>query len=73
MYGEQLREARLRCGLTITEAARQYGCTMSAWSQWEHNKTGMTKDTLRKVAAVVGHDVVDLGVELVPNWDECVD
>lgn len=62
--GEEIRRARERQGLTITQAASARGVSRPAWSQWESGARGVSLDQLSRIADALDHDVV---IRLVPK------
>lgn len=58
--GRQLRSLRTSRGQSLSEVARGTKLTESFLSRLERGKTGVTVDTLRRVAAFWGVEIVDL-------------
>jgi transcriptional regulator with XRE-family HTH domain len=54
MLGHRLRDARVRRGLTLRDAAGQVGVTGSFLSQVEHGRTHPSLVTLRRLAQTLG-------------------
>jgi transcriptional regulator with XRE-family HTH domain len=57
LFGERLREARVRAGLSPEECARRCGVRASTWLRWEQGTAvPFSKAELRAVADAVGTD-----------------
>lgn len=63
MIGEQIRQLRLKKGLSVTEFARQAGMSKSMISQIELGKANPSVETVRQLAAVLGVPVFSLFLE----------
>lgn len=56
-FGERLREARRKKGVTETEVARELGLTQGAISKFEHDITEPGKGTLVALAKYYGASI----------------
>jgi transcriptional regulator with XRE-family HTH domain len=64
--GLLVREARRRAGLSQAELARRTGTTQSAISRLENGDSGVSLESLRKMARACGFDI---GLRLMPTDD----
>jgi transcriptional regulator with XRE-family HTH domain len=63
MIGEQIRQLRLKKGLSLTEFARRVGMSKSMISQIELGKSNPSVETVRQLAAVLQVPVFTLFLE----------
>lgn len=66
VFGENLRKARLKCGLTQTELGERCGMGVAYVSKIELGQKNITLHTMQKLAEVVDHDVFHLLQRPVP-------
>ena len=60
IFGQNLKAARLKRGMTQMELAEAADMADSYLSEIERGKINITLDTMKKLAQVVGHDVSGL-------------
>lgn len=58
--GQRIKEARKKAGLTQAELADKLGIPYQSISQWERDTRNPKYDTLRRIAAALGVDWMDL-------------
>lgn len=71
--GDQVRDLRLRAGLTQAELARRVGTTQSAIARWERGAVSPSLRTAHRLAAACGHDlafVTEGAAELEATLDD---
>ena len=56
-FGKNLREARIRAGLTQAQVAERTGLTQQYVSQIEAGRQNLTPATMTALARVTGHDL----------------
>ena len=60
-FGDKLKAARQRLGLTQEQAARQLNTSHATWCRWEQNVCEPRNfDTLRRIAKLLGVKPGDL-------------
>lgn len=57
VFGRNLRLARLKSGLTLIQVAETAGITFQHLSRIENGKKNVTLEMMKKLAAVIDHDV----------------
>lgn len=65
--GDRLRKAREHAGITVADMAATLGVTRNTITNYEHDRTSVTVDALRRYAAATGVDAAWL---LAPEDDE---
>lgn len=53
-FSDELKAAISECGLSRYEIAKRSGATEAALSRFINGKTGLTTDTIDKIAPVIG-------------------
>ena len=64
MYGELIRNARMRKGLTQSDLAYKLGITPTGIVQWEQNRRNPKLETRKKIANALDIDITELMLEL---------
>lgn len=59
-FGRHLKFRRIRAGLTKTELSRRVGANPSTVYNWEHGHSGITLDSVFRLAAVLGCSVASM-------------
>lgn len=54
--GQQIREARLKAGLTQKEVGAKLGVTEGAYNRYESGQQNLTIDTIHKICKAIGVD-----------------
>lgn len=67
MYGELIRNARMRKGLTQSDLAYKLGITPTGIVQWEQNRRNPKLETRKKIANALDIDITELMLELEKN------
>ena len=67
IFGENLRRARLKCGLTQTEVGDRCGMGVQYVSKVELGQKNLTLRTMQKLAEVVDHDVTKMLKRVAPR------
>lgn len=67
MYGELIRNARIRKGLTQSDLAYKLGITPTGIVQWEQNRRNPKLETRKKIANALDIDITELMLELEKN------
>ena len=65
--GERIKAARKAAGLTQEELAKRLGVPFQSISQWERDKRLPKYETLEKIAAAIGCDIMDLIYDETPS------
>ena len=64
MYGELIRNARMRKGLTQSDLAYKLGITPTGIVQWEQNRRNPKLETRKKIANALDIDITELMLPL---------
>ena len=62
-----LKSARVNCGLTLKQAAKAIGCSVSSLSYWENGKVDITLTNVVKLCCLYGVSLEDIQVDYEKN------